>query len=65
MCTPCGDPEGGWGMGSLTPLKNHKNIGFLNNTDPDHIKNHKATKPAFNDRPSSARHFNDVSLAGR
>ena len=30
------------------PLKNHKNIGFLSNTGPDLLKNHKATKPAFN-----------------
>ena len=30
------------------PLKkNHKNIGFLSNTGPDLMKNHKATKPAF------------------
>ena len=29
-------------------LKNHKNIGFLSNTGPDPLKNHKATKPAFN-----------------
>ena len=27
------------------PPKNHKNIGFLNNTGPDPLKNHKATKP--------------------
>ena len=26
---------------------NHKNIGFLSNTGPDPLKNHKATKPAF------------------
>ena len=25
-----------------------KNIGFLSNTGPDPLKNHKATKPAFN-----------------
>ena len=29
------------------PLKNHKNLGFLSNTDPDPLKNHKATKPVF------------------
>ena len=28
-----------------SPLKNHKNIGFLSNTGPDPLKNHKATKP--------------------
>ena len=37
------------------PLNNHKNIGFLSDTDPDPLKNHKATKPAFNVWPSSAR----------
>ena len=42
----CPDPEGGQGV--RTPLKNHKNIGFLSSTGPDPLKNHKATKPAFN-----------------
>ena len=32
------------GRGSGPPLKNHKNIGFLSNTDPDPLENHKATK---------------------
>ena len=31
-----------------THLKNHKSIGFLSNTGPDPLKNHKATEPAFN-----------------
>ena len=42
--------EGGPGVGPL--LENHKNIGFLSNTGPDPLKNHKATKPAFNVGPS-------------
>ena len=43
----CADPEGGYGV--RTPsLKNDKNIGFLSNIGPDPLKNHKATKPAFN-----------------
>ena len=46
------DPEGGQGV--LTPLKNHKNIGFLSNTGSDPLKNHKATKPTFNVGQSSA-----------
>ena len=29
-------------------LKNHKNIGFLSNSDPDPLKNYEATKQAFN-----------------
>ena len=37
----------------LTPRKNH-NLGFLSNTGPDLLKNHKATKPAFNVGPLSA-----------
>ena len=49
----CGS-RGGTG-GPDPPLKNHKNIGFLSNTGPDLLKNHKATKPAFNVWPSSAR----------
>ena len=31
--------------GVWAPLKNHKNIGFLSNTGPDPLKNHKAIKP--------------------
>ena len=57
------------GLGGWTPLKNHKNIGFLSNTGPDTLKNHKAAKPAFNVGPSSARqqkcHLNGLSLAGQ
>ena len=41
--------------GPHSPLKNHKKIGFLSNTGPDLLKNHKATKPAFNVGPLSAR----------
>ena len=50
----CSDPEGG--------PENHKAIGFLINTGPDPMENHKATKPAFNVEPSSARLRNGVSL---
>ena len=42
------------GHGVRTPLKNRKNIGFLSNTGPNHLKHHKATKPVFNVGPSSA-----------
>ena len=36
-----GSREGGQGV--RTPArKNHKNIGFLNNTGPDSLKNHKS-----------------------
>ena len=63
-CTLCtlkfswADPEGGGGV--LDPLKNHKNIGFLCNTGPNTLKNHKATKPAFHFGPSSARKRNTI-----
>ena len=43
------DPEKGEaeaGDPTLT-LKIHKAIGFLSNTGPDPMKNHKAIKPAF------------------
>ena len=54
----CADPEEG--TGGLTPLKNHKNIGFLSNTGPDPLKNHKTTKPAFNVGSSSAHQRNTI-----
>ena len=52
------DPEGGGGGG--TPLKNHKNIGFLSNSGPDALKNYEATEPAFNVGPSSAHQRNAI-----
>ena len=54
----CGSRGGGGGQGVWTPLKNHKNIGFPSNTGLDPLKNHKATKPAFNVEPSSTRQQN-------
>ena len=58
---PCSDPEGGQVVRiPPSPLKNHKNIGFLSNTGPDPLKNHKVTKPAFNVGPSSARQRNTI-----
>ena len=38
--------EGGGGRGSGSPLENHKAIGFLSNTGPDPLENHKNTKEA-------------------
>ena len=58
-----GGGGGGGGRWSERLLKNHKNIGFLSNTGPDPMKNHKATnmtKPAFNIGPSSARLRNAI-----
>ena len=59
-----GGSRGGTG-GPDTPLKNHKNIGFLSNTGPDPLKNHKATKLAFNVGPPSARQRNAIKMAFR
>ena len=38
------------GQGSVSPLKNHKNMGFLSKTDPDRLKKQKA----INVGPSNA-----------
>ena len=37
------------------PGKSKINIGFLSNTCPDPLKNHKTTKPVFNVGPTSSR----------
>ena len=60
-----GGGGGGGGQGVRTPLKNHKNKGFLNNAGPDPLKNHKATQPAFNIGPSLARQRNAIEMAFR
>ena len=46
--------EGGQEVRTPPPGK-LQNIGLFSNTGPDLLKNHKATKPAFNVGPSSAR----------
>ena len=39
-----GGSRGGWGgAGGPDPSEKSQNIGFLSNTDPDPLKNHKAT----------------------
>ena len=60
---PWADQRGGH-RGSGSPLKNHKNIGFLCNTGPDPQQNHKAIKPAFNG-PSSDCQRNAILMAFR
>ena len=52
--------RGGGDMGSGPPLKNLKNIGFLSNTGAGYPEILKATKPAFNVWPSSARQRNAI-----
>ena len=59
LAAMCGSREGGSGPPPPPPpMKNHKNIGFLSNSGQDPLKNHKATEPAFNVGPSSARQRN-------
>ena len=48
------------GPGARSPLKNHKNIGFLSNSGPDPLKNYPATVPALNGGASSARQQNVI-----
>ena len=53
----CADPERGQGV--LTPLNNHKAIGFLSNTGQASIQCWAIIDP------SAKRQLNGVSLAGR
>ena len=50
------------GTGVRTTLKIHKGIGFLSNTGLDPLKNHKATKPAFNVGTSSVSQHNAILM---
>ena len=61
----CSDPEGGQGVRTPPPLKNHKNIGFISNTGPDPLKNNKTTKPVLNVGPTLAHQRNAISMAFR
>ena len=62
-CVPWADPDGGQGV--RTPLKNHKNIGFPSNIDPDSLKSQSYIKPGFNGGPLSTRQENAISMAFR
>ena len=55
----CGS-RGGGGRGPDTLPEKSKKIGFFGNTGVVPLKNHKATKPAFNIGPSSARKRNAI-----
>ena len=59
---PWADPEGGQGLQTPPPPppENLQTFGFLSNTSPDPLINHKATKPEFNVGPSSARQQNAI-----
>ena len=49
-----GSRGGGAGFLDPTPERSQK-IGFLSNSGPDPLKNHKGIRPEFNVRPSSGR----------
>ena len=64
MGDACADPEGGGArIQTPPPPEKSQKIGFLSNTGPDPLKNHKATKPAFNVGPPSARQRNAIYMA--
>ena len=68
LANPWADPEGGGGGGQGSgppPPEKSQNIGFLSNIGQDPMKNHKATKPAFNFWPLSARLQNTIYMAFR
>ena len=60
-----GSRGGGQGV-LMEPIyfsQNHKAKGFLSNTGPDPMKNHKATEPAFNVGPSMSHQRNAILMA--
>ena len=53
--------RGGGGRGSGPPHpEKSQNVGVSSNTGPDPLNNRKATKPAFNIGPPSARQRNAI-----
>ena len=60
----CADPEGGHRV-RAPPEKSRKYRVPLQITGPNPLKNHKATKPAFNFGPSSACQGNAMLMAFR
>ena len=53
----------GGGQGVRTPLKNHKNIGFLSNICPDPLKNHKL--PSQHSMLGHHRHASEMPFKWR
>ena len=49
-----------WGTGGPDPPENSQKYRVFSNTDPDPIKKHKFTKPAFNVRSTSACQRNAI-----
>ena len=66
-CDTCADTEAG--TGGQDPLKNHKNMGFLSNTDPDPLKKSQSYQASVqclaNICTPAKRHLNGISLTGR
>ena len=54
----CAHPEGGQGVQTPPPLKNHRNIRFLSNTGPDSLENHAIIQRWAIVGPHSKKHFN-------
>ena len=52
------DPEGGQGV--QTPLKDHKNIGFPSNIDPDPLKITKLHVPSQHSMVGHYRHASET-----
>ena len=52
-------------FGSRGGNRGSRNIVFLSNTGLDDLKNHKATKPAFNIGPSLASQQNTIKMVFR
>ena len=59
-------PEGGGGSGPPQPPEKSQAIGFLSNTGPDNLENHKASIPQgwAIIHPPAKRHFYGVSQKG-
>ena len=66
-CMPWADPEGGTGGSDPPPLKNHRNIGFPSNIDPDPLKSqsYQASIQWWAIDTPAKHHFKGVSLMGR
>ena len=51
------------GTGGPDPPEKSQNYRVRSNTGPDHLKNHKATMPAFNNGAASARQQSNIYMA--
>ena len=58
----CAYQERGLGVRTPTPLENHKHIGFLSNTGPDHLRITKP--PSQHSMLGHHRHASERSFQG-